>query len=70
MSRDLAGSIIAARRVLEALVSERATRGTDMEPAYRSEADTRLRELANARGFILDPIEEPTNRETQGAANV
>lgn len=64
MSRDLAGSIIAARRVLEALVSERATRGTDMEPAYASEADTRLRELANARGFALDPIEEPI---TQGA---
>lgn len=56
--RDLAGAIIAARRTLEALVSQRATRGTDMEAAHSAEADSRLRDLANARGYAVDPLDE------------
>lgn len=56
--RDLAGAIIAARRTHEALVSQRATRGTDMEPTHQAEAEAQFRELATALGFAVDRFDE------------
>jgi hypothetical protein len=52
--RDLAGAIIAARRTHEALVSQRATRGTDLEATHRAEAEAQFRELATALDYLVE----------------
>lgn len=56
--RDLAGAIIATRRTLEALVSQRATRGTEQEAAYAAEADAQFKNLATAMGYLVEREQE------------
>lgn len=61
--RDLAGAIISTRRTLEALVSQRATRGTDMEAHHAAEADARFRDLATALGYAVDKLDDAKEAE-------